>query len=68
MKPVVKDTLLKERPVGVLLTKEDMEMLDRLVAIERERRKDLTVGRGTLLRELSMPRVRELVGAQKAAA
>lgn len=67
MKPVVKDTHLKEKPVGVLLTKEDLELLDQLVASERERRKDPTIGRGTVLRELSMPRVRELVG-QKAAA
>lgn len=67
MKSVVKAPLAKDKSVNVLLTREEVELVDRLVESERERRKDLTIGRGTVLRELSMPRVRELVG-QKAAA
>lgn len=60
--------LVKQHPVKVLLDGQDERDLARAVKLERERRKDATVGAGTLLRELAMPRIRELLAAEQAAA
>lgn len=62
-------SLVKARPVHVLLDEDDVKDLDRLVGREVKRRRDATIGRATLLRELAMPRVRELLAeAQEAVA
>lgn len=62
-------SLVKGIPVQVGLSEEEARDLDRLVAIQRRDRKTATIGRATVLRELGMDRVRELLaGAQRAAA
>lgn len=55
---------LKQNPVQVLLSDEELELLDRLVGRTIQERQDATIGRGTLLRELGMVRVRELLVAE----
>lgn len=51
--------MLKRNPVQVSLNDDDDRDLNALVKLEREDRKDPTVGAGTLLREYSMPLVRK---------
>jgi hypothetical protein len=60
--------LLKDNPVQVLLSDEEDRALAKAVEIEAKRRKDVRFGKGTLLRELAMPRVLELIGAEQDAA
>lgn len=61
-------TLIKKKPHQVLLDDQDSRDLARLVDIERRARRDMTVGGGTLLRELAMPAVREKLAAHDRAA
>lgn len=58
--------LIKDKGVQVLLNSTELRDLDRAVALERKRRETVRVSRGGLLRELAMPRIREL--AETAAA
>jgi hypothetical protein len=55
--------LVKTRKYHVRVTGQEAEDLERAARIERRRRGDPTVGGATLLRELSMPHVREIVAA-----
>jgi hypothetical protein len=59
--------LIKDKAVQVLLTGEDLRVLDRAVAREREERRDVRVSRGMLLREVAMPQIRALVEKEVAA-
>ena len=59
--------LVKKHKIQVSLNSEDAEALQRLTKLETQRRREL-VGEATLLRELAMPRVRELLAQAKAAA
>lgn len=59
--------LVKKHKVQVSLNAEDAEALARAARLETGRRRE-QVGEATLLRELAMPRIRELLQqAQKAA-
>lgn len=53
--------VVKNHRVQVSLNATDAADLGRLVKIETQRRGEL-IGEATLLRELAMPRVRELLG------
>ncbi len=53
--------LVKTRKYHVRLTNQEAEDLEKAARLERQRRGDPTVGGATLLRELAMPRVRDLL-------
>lgn len=59
-------SLVKDKPVNVLLNDEDDRLLGRAAIVESRRRGE-KVGKATLLRELAMPRIRELLADQAAA-
>jgi hypothetical protein len=60
-------SLVKKAEFKVKLNREDAADLRRLMELESQRRREI-VGGGTLLRELAMPRVRELLAASSVAA
>jgi len=55
--------LVKTRKYHVRITGQEADDLEKAVRLERRRRGDPTVGGATLLRELAMPRVREILAA-----
>lgn len=59
---------VKDFAVSVLFADEDERDLSRLVEIERRRRKNVRFGAATLVRELVMPKVREMLAEQSQAA
>lgn len=61
-------SLVKAKPVQIMLSDEERRDLDRLVALRKRQEKDATIGRATVVRELAMPRVRELLAAAEKAA
>lgn len=54
-------SLVKAKPVQVMLSEEELRDLDRLVAARKRGEKDATIGRATVIREIAMPKVRELL-------
>lgn len=58
-------SLVKKRPLFIRLTSQEAADVERAARIESRRRGEL-VGRSTLVRELAMPRVREIVAADPA--
>jgi hypothetical protein len=61
-------TLVKSKKYHVRVTGQEAEDLEKAVRLERRRRGDATVGAATLLRELAMPKVRELLAQAAQAA
>lgn len=60
--------LVKTRTYQVRVSARDAEALEKAVRAERERRQDSTIGGATLLRELAMPKVREILANTQVAA
>lgn len=58
---------VKPRDLKIRLRRKDRNVLEKAARIETARR-GIEVGESTLLRELAMPRVREIVEQAKAAA
>lgn len=52
-------SLLKETLIQVGFDEKDARDLDKLVELERRERRDLTIGRATLIREHAMPSIRK---------
>lgn len=57
--------LVKHNAVSVVLSDEEDRDLARVVEFEKRRRKDIRFGKATLLREIVMPRIREMLAAQQ---
>jgi len=54
-------SLVKAIPVQVMLSEEERRDLDRVVDLRKRQNKDARIGRGTVLRELALAQVREIL-------